>query len=260
VIVASPITVSETSGATVQVIDKLTVVGAADTATVTATPLVAVRDPAPNPLVAQPVAKAKPEHEGPAITETRGEIQAAKPSQAEVTQGPSILIDVGPIPGSTPGPAAAPIAAAPVAPAPVAEPAAAPIAAAPVAPAPVAEPAPAPVAVAPAPTPEPSPAASDPSTLVADLAAAHAAIAAATARAASTPSLGDAASQSKEMLVSEVRKDAVDFTHEEEAFFNAHETKGHTHATPKLESFDDLDEGYEPPKFWDRVFGRKKKR
>jgi hypothetical protein len=27
---------------------------------------------------------------------------------------------------------------------------------------------------------------------------------------------------------------------------------------PKFESFDDLDDGYEPPKFWDRVFGRKK--
>ncbi|HET9989489.1 MAG TPA: hypothetical protein VFQ65_13250, partial [Kofleriaceae bacterium] len=63
-----------------------------------------------------------------------------------------------------------------------------------------------------------------------------------------------------DMLVSEVRKDAVEFTQEEEAFFNASETKGHTHAVPKLESFDDLDEGYEPPKFWDRVFGRKKPR
>jgi hypothetical protein len=95
--------------------------------------------------------------------------------------------------------------------------------------------------------------------LVADLAAAHAAIAAATAKAASAPSLGDAASSSKEMLVSQVRKDAVEFTQEEEAFFNAPDHKGHTNVVPKLESFDDLDEGYEPPKFWDRVFGRKKK-
>jgi hypothetical protein len=61
------------------------------------------------------------------------------------------------------------------------------------------------------------------------------------------------------MLVSEVRKAAVEFTQEEEAFFNAPDHKGHTNAVPKLESFDDLDEGYEPPKFWDRVFGRKKK-
>ena len=30
--------------------------------------------------------------------------------------------------------------------------------------------------------------------------------------------------------------------------------------TAKPESFDDLDEGYEPPKFWDRVFGRRRKR
>ena len=237
VIVASPITVAETSTATVQVADKMTVVGAADTATVTATPLVTVREPAaapaPNPLFAEPVKPAsdadatprvhaitaesaplpKPEHDGPPVTETRGEIQAAKPSEAVVTQGPSILIDVGPIPQSTPAPA-----------------------------------------------PEPSPAASDSATLVADLAAAHAAIAAATARAASTPSPGDAASASKEMLVSEVRKDAVAFTQEEEAFFSAHETKAQTHAVAKVESFDDLDEGYEPPKFWERVFGRKKKR
>jgi len=67
-------------------------------------------------------------------------------------------------------------------------------------------------------------------------------------------------SASKEMLVSEVRKDAVAFTQEEEAFFSAHETKAQTHAVAKVESFDDLDEGYEPPKFWERVFGRKKKR
>ena len=94
--------------------------------------------------------------------------------------------------------------------------------------------------------------------LVSDLAAAHAAIAAATAKTAMVPSKGDAASASKEMLVSEVRKDAVEFTHEEEAFFNAN--THHTNAVTKFESFDDLDEGYEPPKFWDRVFGRKKKK
>jgi hypothetical protein len=103
--------------------------------------------------------------------------------------------------------------------------------------------------------PEPDHRVSD--SLVSDLAAAHAAIAAATAKAASVPSKGDASSSSKEMLISEVRKDAVEFTHEEEAFFNAN--THHTNAVPKFESFDDLDEGYEPPKFWDRFFGRKKK-
>ena len=210
---------------------------------------------------------AAPEHDGPELTETRGEIRhSTKTSDAQVTQGPSILIDVGPIPQSaatTPTPA-------PVAPAPLPPPTPAPAPAASLAPpTPLPPPTPAPTLApatplppptpAPAPVAERSPAASDPSTLVADLAAAHAAIAAATAKAASTPSLGDAASASKEMLVSEVRKDAVEFTQEEEAFFNAPDHKGHTNAVPKFESFDDLDEGYEPPKFWDRVFGRKKK-
>jgi hypothetical protein len=310
VIVATPITVSETSTATVQLADKMTVVGAADTATVTSTPLVTVRGPAPkpapassaNPLVAEPIRTdtaapgasadapsdgtprarvatvetaplgrelrkpATPDRDGPPVKETRGEIGvAAKPSDAQVTQGPSILIDVGPIPQTaattpTPAPAQRAPASAPLPP-----PTPAPAALAPPRPAPATlpPPTPAPAALAP-PTPAPvaerSPAASDPSTLVADLAAAHAAIAAATARAASAPSLGDSASSSKEMLVSEVRKDAVEFTQEEEAFFNAPDHKGHTNAVPKFESFDDLDEGYEPPKFWDRVFGRKKKK
>jgi hypothetical protein len=71
--------------------------------------------------------------------------------------------------------------------------------------------------------------------------------------------LPDAASSSKELIVSEVRRDAVAFTQEEEAFFKSaeHPPQAHTASTPRVESFDDLDEGYQPPKFWDRVFGRK---
>jgi len=95
-----------------------------------------------------------------------------------------------------------------------------------------------------------------PSILVADLAAVHAAA----ARAASTPAApppADAASSSRELVVNEVRHDAaVAFTDAEEAFFKKNET-GPVRQV-KVESFDDLDEGYEPPKFWDRVFGRKK--
>ena len=224
VIVAEPITVAETSTATVVVADQMTVEGGKNTARLTAVPVVTVtehvkaQDAAPiatedEPSDGTPRAMAIPEkppvaprhppapaHDGPPKKQTTGEIsQSAATTSAEVTQGPSILIDVGP-----------------------------------------------------------SPAASDPSTLVADLAAAHAAIAAATAKAAAAPSKGDAASASKDMLVSEVRKDAVEFSAEEEEFFNAHHHH-HTNATPKFESFDDLDEGYEPPKFWERVFGRKKK-
>lgn len=227
VVVASPITVAETSTATVQVADQMTVEGTKNTAKLTAIPVVTVTETpkadaaapvAPiasedepsdgTPQVAMPqkappvVRQPAPEHDGPPQKQAIGEIsRPEKSATTEVTQGPSILVD---------------------------------------------------------PEPEKSPAASDPATLVADLAAAHAAIAAAAAKAATTPSKGDAASASKEMLVSEVRKDAVEFTEDEEAFFNA--PQSHTHAAPKFESFDDLDEGYEPPKFWDRVFGRKKKK
>jgi hypothetical protein len=90
--------------------------------------------------------------------------------------------------------------------------------------------------------------------IVADLAAVHAAASAAAAQAA-TPAK-DAASPSRELLVSEVRKDAALVETDAEAAFFARPESG-TVNFPKVESFDDLDEGYEPPKFWDRVFGRK---
>jgi hypothetical protein len=100
----------------------------------------------------------------------------------------------------------------------------------------------------------------EPSILVADLAAAHTAIAAVAAKAAAHAPTVDAASASKELAVAEVRRDAVAFTQEEEAFFK-NDQAAHTGAVIRVdppESFDDLDEGYEPPKFWDRVFGRKR--
>jgi hypothetical protein len=93
--------------------------------------------------------------------------------------------------------------------------------------------------------------------LVADLAAVHAAATHASAAPIASPPPGDAASPSRELVVSEVRKDAVLALDDiEEAFFQKNET-GPVRFS-KVESFDDLDEGYEPPKFWDRVFGRKK--
>ena len=46
------------------------------------------------------------------------------------------------------------------------------------------------------------------------------------------------------------------FDEHEEAFFNRAESG--TNVVPKFESFDDLDEGYQPVGFWDRVFGRTK--
>jgi len=89
-----------------------------------------------------------------------------------------------------------------------------------------------------------------------DLAAVHAAVAAA-ATAKGAPGV-DAASATREAEVADTRKDAVAFTDAEEAFFKTAES--HTHSMPKFESFDDLDDGYEPPKFWDRVFGKKTKK
>ena len=100
----------------------------------------------------------------------------------------------------------------------------------------------------------------EPSILVADLAAAHDAIAAAVARsgaAAVQPSPADAASPSRELEVSDVRRDAVAFTEAEEAFFRGADQAAPVPRAFEPETFDDLDEGYQPPKFWERVFGRK---
>jgi len=117
--------------------------------------------------------------------------------------------------------------------------------------------------IAPAPPREPSaatttPRDSEPSILVSDLASVHAAVAASLDKPIAPPP-SDAATPAREHVVAEVRKDAVAFSETEEAFFRRAEP---THPIPiaKPESFDDLDEGYEPPKFWDRVFGRRRKR
>jgi hypothetical protein len=88
-----------------------------------------------------------------------------------------------------------------------------------------------------------------------DLAAARKAIAAVVDKPAAAPAT-DAASPTREAEVGEVRKDAVAFSDAEEAFFNRAESG--TNMVPKFESFDDLDEDYQPVGFWDRVFGRTK--
>jgi hypothetical protein len=115
---------------------------------------------------------------------------------------------------------------------------------------------------------EPSPTASganaataEPSILVADLASAHAAVTTAFERPTPHPQpLLDAASPAHDRAVAEVRKDATAFSDTEEAFFRRadHHTQPPSNAA-KPESFADLDEGYEPPKFWDRVFGRRRR-
>jgi hypothetical protein len=98
----------------------------------------------------------------------------------------------------------------------------------------------------------------EPSILINDLAAAHTAASAAVAKSAATPAPGDAASASKELDVATVRRDAVAFSADEEAFFKRAEAG--TSQVPKFESFEDLDEGYEPTSFWSRVFGNKDKK
>jgi hypothetical protein len=100
---------------------------------------------------------------------------------------------------------------------------------------------------------------SQPSILVADLAAAHDAVAAAATKAAAAPPPADAATSSREREVADVRRDAVAFSDSEEAFFRGAD-KSKPVERVSHETFADLDEGYEPPKFWDRVFGRKPKK
>ena len=212
----TPITVAETPAATVSVADTVTVVAANDTAVVTASPTVTISAP-PRPVDDEPSdgvvrgmldsarrppppPEVRPEHDGPPVKETTGEIRepVRRPAVAAIEQ-PSIMVEQASI---------------------------------------VID--------------QPSMLTSEP--LVADMAAVHAAAAAA-ARAPMAAGV-DAASSSRELAVAEVRKDAaIAETDAEAAFFNRVETG--PVPMSKVESFDDLDEGYEPPKFWDRVFGRK---
>jgi hypothetical protein len=106
----------------------------------------------------------------------------------------------------------------------------------------------------------PAPAVSEPAILVADLAAAHTAVAAVAAAESAKPPTLDARDAAASAEIKEVRADAVKAVHfsdDEEAFFKA----GHADQSkpiPKLESFDDLDEGYQPQTFWERLRGSKK--
>jgi hypothetical protein len=256
---AAPVTIAETPVATVQVADTFTVVTSADTARVTASPTVTIREAAPpaDPLIAQPVAPVAdepsdgivrspvatvdtarmrardrrptpaPEHDGPPQKEATGEIghRAARAPQAAVEQ-PSIVVEQL------------------VDRQPVAEDRTAFVEKQSIDQTPVRG-------------EQQTPVRDDqPSLLVADLAAVHAAAASA-ARQPPPATSANAATPARELAVSDVHRDAaLALTDAEEAFFNKAET-GPVRAV-KPESFDDLDEGYEPPKFWDRVFGRKK--
>ena len=111
----------------------------------------------------------------------------------------------------------------------------------------------------PAPEPSgPSMLVEDARPLVEDLAALHGAASAAATHSPTAAAMADARTADREREVNQVRKDAVEFSETEEAFFKRADTSQPQPAAHRVESFDDLDEGYEPPKFWDRVFGRKR--
>lgn len=99
----------------------------------------------------------------------------------------------------------------------------------------------------------------EPSILVADLAAVHSAVSAVAAAQAKAPPTPEASTAASDAKVTAARDDAAAvFSEAEEAFFRAGHDK-HVDAPP-TESFSDLDEGYRPLGFWDRLRGKRSKR
>jgi len=76
---------------------------------------------------------------------------------------------------------------------------------------------------------------------------------------AAAPVSQDIADPAQARIVAEVRKDAVHpFSDDEEAFFRAGADRtGKVPLLPSTETFDDLDDGYQPVGFWDRLRGKK---
>ncbi len=102
-------------------------------------------------------------------------------------------------------------------------------------------------------------AATEPSILVADIAAVQSAISAVATAQAAAPATPSIATPARETQVREVRRDATGaFTPLEENFFREglDEAKP-ARVTAASDSFDDLDDGYQPTGFWDRLLGRK---
>lgn len=99
------------------------------------------------------------------------------------------------------------------------------------------------------------------SATAADIAAAHKAVAAAAVAQVPAPKTADLAGSAAEKAVGDVRKDAAGaFSDAEEAFFRAGSEKEKSttfQVTGPIETFDDLDEGYQPVGFWDRLRGKK---
>ena len=105
----------------------------------------------------------------------------------------------------------------------------------------------------------------EPSILVADLdadlAEARGAVSAVAAEQAAAPPPPDIATAVTEQTVAQVSEDAAEaFSDMEEDFFRAGHEKTAKPPPEHTESFEDLDEGYRPVGFWDRLLGRKPKR
>ena len=99
----------------------------------------------------------------------------------------------------------------------------------------------------------------EPSILVADLAAVHGAVSVIAVAQAAAPPTADATSAVHEAPVIAARRDAAAFSEVEEAFFRAGQTKDVAAPPPVVESFDDLDAGYQPLGFWARLRGKTRK-
>ncbi len=98
--------------------------------------------------------------------------------------------------------------------------------------------------------------------LTADLATVHSAVSAVASRQAAAPATASIETAARDTEVGKARRDATAaFSQMEEEFFRAGHDETHP---PRLasasDSFDDLDDGYQPAGFWDRLLGRKRKR
>ncbi|HEX2687842.1 MAG TPA: hypothetical protein VHN14_14545, partial [Kofleriaceae bacterium] len=99
---------------------------------------------------------------------------------------------------------------------------------------------------------------SEPSILVPDLAVIHAEVSASVSEQVTAPVLVHAASSALEPPVAPVPSGADSLREVEETFFGADHDKDATGdpAPSRPESFDDLDQGYRPVGFWDRLRGK----
>ena len=223
------VVVTETPGATVLVADVLTVSGTDTTAKLVATPLATVTEPpdaAAARLVATPIAPRVAPAEAPAGEATPVETYD-EPSDGVIREHVEVAHRTAPPPPAVvspvddrPGDATGEITS-PIAHEDMVE-------------------------VAP-----------EPSILVSDLVAVHSAVSAVASAQIGAPPTPNAATVSKEHAVATVSTDAAEaFNDVEEAFFRGGDE---SKQQPKVssESFDDLDEGYQPVGFWDRLLGRK---